>query len=77
MQIGSRGFLLLTVSLGNEQNDLVFGECGFDCRERGGPPNQERNDYIWENDNIPKRQDRNPVRRRDALVVSLKNLWQL
>jgi hypothetical protein len=76
MQIGRRRLLLFSVTLGDKQDDLVFRQSGFDRRERRGTPHQQRNDYIGENDNIPKGKDRNPVRRRDALVVALKGLRQ-
>jgi hypothetical protein len=76
MQIGSGRLLLLSVALGDEQDDLVFRERGLDRRKRRGAANQKRNDYIGENDNIPKRKDRNPVRRRDAFIVALKYLRQ-
>jgi hypothetical protein len=76
VQIGGCRLLLFTVSLRNEQDDLVLGQRGFDRCERCGPPDEERDDYIGENDNIPKRKDRDPVRRRDALVVALESLRQ-
>jgi hypothetical protein len=76
MQIGRRRLLLFSVTLGDKQDDLVFRQSGFDRRKRRGAPHQERNDDIGENDNIPKWKDRNPVRRRDALVVALKGLRQ-
>jgi hypothetical protein len=76
MQVSGRGLLLLAVPLSDEQDDLVLGEGCLDGSKRRGAPDEERNDYIGENDNIPQRQDRNPVRRRDALVVPLKSLRQ-
>ena len=54
----------------------LLRERGFDCGERCGPADEKRDYYIGENDNIPKRKDRNTVRRRDGLVVALKSLWQ-
>jgi hypothetical protein len=77
MEIGCRRLLLLPIPLGDKQDDLVFGERCFDCCERRWPPNEQWNDYIGENDNIPKRKDRNAVRRRDALVVALEGLGQV
>jgi hypothetical protein len=76
VEISSRWLLLLAVTLCDEQDDLVLGQRCLDGSKRRGAPNEERNDYIGENDNIPQRQDRNPVRRRDALVVPLKSLRQ-
>ena len=76
MQISRRGLLFLAVALGDEQDDLVLREGGLDRGERGRTSNEEGNDYVGENDNIPQRQDRNPVRRRDALVIPLKDLRQ-
>jgi hypothetical protein len=75
VEIGSGWLLLFTVALGDEQDDLVFRERGFDGRERSRSPNEQRDYYIGENDNIPKRKDRNAVRRRDALVIPLKD-WR-
>ena len=76
MQVGSGGFLLFSVALGDEQNDLVFCESCFDRRQRRRTSHQKRDYDIGEYDNIPKGKDRNPVRRRDTLTIPLKNLWQ-
>jgi hypothetical protein len=76
VQIGSRGLLLLAIALRDEENDLVFREGGFDGGKRCRPSDQERDYYVGENDNIPKREDRNAVRRRDGLIVPLKSLRQ-
>src|SRR6267378_8166773 len=76
VQVSGGGLLLLSVPLRDEQNDLVLGESCLDCGQRRGTSHQERDDYIGKNDNIPQRKDRNPVRRRDALVVALKSLRQ-
>src|ERR1700737_1138986 len=76
VQIGSGRLLLLSVTLRHEQNDLVLGESSLDGRQRCWTSHQERDHYIGKNDNIPKRKDRDPVRRRDALVVALKSLRQ-
>jgi hypothetical protein len=77
VQVSRCGFLFLSVALGDQQNELVFRERGFDGRERSRPSNEQRDDYIGENDNIPKRKDRDPVRRRDALVVAYKSWGQV
>jgi hypothetical protein len=74
MEIGRGRLLLLTVALCDQQQDLVFRQRGFDCREGSWSPHQKWDNYIGENDNIPKRQDRNPVRRRDALIIALESL---
>ena len=74
MEIGRGGFLFLTVALGDEQDDFVFRDRGFDGRERSRSSDEQRDYYIGENDNIPKRKDRNAVRRRDAFVVAFKSL---
>jgi hypothetical protein len=76
MQVSRRGLLLLAVALRDEQDDLVLGERCLDGGKGCRTPNEQGDDYIGENDNIPQRQDRNPVRRRDALVVPLKSLRQ-
>jgi hypothetical protein len=76
VKVSGGRLLLLSVALSDQQNDLVFREGSLDCCERRRATYEERDDYIGENDNIPKRKDRNPVRRRDALVVALKSLWQ-
>src|SRR5438105_11320253 len=74
MEICGRGLLLLTVTLRDEQNDLVFRQGCIDGSEESGPSNEEGDDYIRKNDNIPKRQDRNPVRGRNTFIVALENL---
>jgi hypothetical protein len=76
VQIRGGRLLLLPIALGDQQDDLIFRERRLNRCQRCGAPYQKGNDYIGENDNIPKRKDRNPVRRRDALVVALKGLWQ-
>jgi hypothetical protein len=76
VQVSGGRLLFLSVSLRDEQNDLVLGESSLDGGQRRGTSHQERDDYIGKNDNIPKRKDRNTVRRRDALVVALKSLRQ-
>jgi hypothetical protein len=76
MEVSRRGLLLFAVALRDQQNDLVFRERGLDCGKRSWSPNEKRNDYIGENDDIPQRQNRNPVRRGDALVIPLENLGQ-
>ena len=77
VQVGRGRLLLLSVALRDQENDLVFRERGLDGGEGCRPTDQQRDYYIGENDNIPKRKDRNPVRRRDALVVPLKNWGQV
>ena len=74
MEISGCRLLLLAVPLRNEQKNLILCQRGFDCRQRRGPPDEERNDYVRKNDNIPKRQNRDPVRRRDGFIVALKSL---
>src|SRR5437868_12116693 len=76
MQIRGGGLPLFPVALRDEEDDLVFGEPGFDRRERCRTPDQKGDDYIGKNDDIPKRQDRNPVRRRDGFIVALESLGQ-
>ncbi len=76
VQVSRGGLLLFAVALGDQQDDLVLRQRGFDGGKRRRTANEEGNDYIGENDDIPQRQDRYPVRRRDALVVPLKSLWQ-
>jgi hypothetical protein len=74
VEIRRRRFLLLAVALGNEQDDLVFSESCLDGGEGRRPPHEERNYHIGEYDDIPKREDRNAVRRRDRLIIPLKGL---
>ena len=74
MKIGRRRLLLFTVTLSDEQDDLVFRQCRLDGSERGGAPDEQRDDYIGENDDIPKRQDRNSIRCRDGFIVALEDL---
>jgi hypothetical protein len=76
MQVSRRGLLLLAVPLSDEQDDLVLGERCLNGGKRCRTPNEQGNYYIGENDDIPQRQDRNPVRRGDALVIPLKDLRQ-
>jgi hypothetical protein len=76
VQVSGRWFLFLSVALGDQQDDLVIRHRRFDCGQRRRSPHEERNYYIGENDNIPKRKDRDAVRRRDGLVVALKSLRQ-
>src|SRR5687768_7929118 len=76
MQVGGGGLLLFTVPLGNEQDQLVFGKSRLDRRKGRGPPHEQRDDNVGENDDITKRKNRDPVRCRDALVVPLKGLRQ-
>ena len=76
MEVSGGWLLLFPVTLSDEQNDLVFGERRLDRGELRRSPHEKWDYYIGENDDIPKRQDRNAVRRRDALVVSLKSLGQ-
>ena len=76
VQVGSGGLLLLAVALRHQENDLVLGKGRLDGGKRGRPPDEERDYYVGKNDNIPKREDRNPVRRRDGLIVPLEGLRQ-
>jgi len=77
VQVCRRGLLLLSIALRDEEDGLVFRERCLDGGEGCRAPDQQRDYYIGENDNIPKRKDRDPVRRRDALVVPLKNRRQV
>jgi hypothetical protein len=76
MEVSGCRLLLFAVALRDQQNDFVFRQRGLDGRERRRAPNQKGDDYIGENDDIPQRQDRYPVRRRDGLVIPLKDLRQ-
>jgi hypothetical protein len=76
VQVSGRWLLLLSIALGDEKDDLVLRHRRFDCGQRRRSPHEEGNYYIGENDDIPKRQDRDAVRRRDAFVVALKSLRQ-
>jgi hypothetical protein len=74
VQVRRRRLLFLAVALGDKQQDLVFRQRCFDSGQRSWSPYEQGDNYIGENDNIPKRQDRNPVRRRDAFVIALESL---
>jgi hypothetical protein len=76
VKVSGGWFLLFPVALGDEEDNLVLRERGLDGRQGCGPADQQRDYYVGENDNIPKRKDRNAVRRRDGLVVALKGLGQ-
>ena len=54
MEVGGGGFLLLAVALCYQQDDLVFRESRLDCGQGTRAPDQQRDDYRAENDNIPK-----------------------
>jgi hypothetical protein len=75
MQVCRCRLLLLAVALRDEQQDFVLSQRCLDGRQGCRAPDEKRDHYIRENDNIPKRQNRNPVRRRDGLVIALKD-WQ-
>jgi hypothetical protein len=76
VEVGGRRLLLFAVALRDQQNNLVFCQRRLDSRERSRASDEKGDDYIGENDDIPQRQDRNPVRRGDRLVIPLKNLRQ-
>jgi hypothetical protein len=76
VQIGRRGFLLFSVALCDEQENLVLCQRRLDRGQRCRPADEQRNDYIGKDDDVTKRQDRNPVRRRNGLVVPLEGLGQ-
>jgi hypothetical protein len=76
MKVSGGGFLLFAVALRNQQNQLVFRQRCLDRSQGCRPSNEQRNYYIRENDDITERQDRDPVRSRDGLIVTLEDLGQ-
>ena len=43
--------------LGDEEDPAVLGERRLDRRERGRPPDEQRDDHVREDDDIPERHD--------------------
>src|SRR6266545_4345018 len=74
MKIRRGGLLLFAVALRDEQEELVLRHCGFYGGEGGSPADEERDDDIRENDNIPERQHRDAIGCRNAFVVPLEYL---
>jgi hypothetical protein len=77
MEIGRRGLLSLSFLLSDEENHLVGFDRGVDRRKRRGAPDQQRNYYIWKDDDVTKGQDWNTVGRFERLFFALVSLSQL
>jgi hypothetical protein len=60
MQIRSAGLLRLAFFLGDEQDQFVSFDSGVDGRERRLSSYEKRNDDVWKDYNIAKRQNGKP-----------------
>lgn len=69
VKICSARLLCLAFFLGDQKDQLVgFNSCIDRC-QRSRPANEERDDYIWKDDNVAERKNRNAVFRADGLTV--------
>ena len=70
MEVGGARLLRLTFLLCDEKNDLVALYGRIDRGQRSRPAHEERDYYVWEDDNVAERKDGDAITRLHTLTVA-------
>ena len=70
MQVGRTRLLGLALFLGDEKDELVGLDGRIDCRQRCRTADEQRDDYIWKDNDVAKRENGYAVARLHRLTVA-------